>query len=73
MSMNVRKSAVSIFQKVSSKKTPAEIVDKLGIEIPKKIELAKRSKAEQQETVIRKALIESDFAEKINTILGKKN
>ena len=57
------------------KKTPSIIektlVDKLGVEVPREMELAKRPKAEQMETLIRKAAFDTSFKEKIAKILGK--
>ena len=52
--------------------TTEKIVDKLGVEVPKEMELAKRSKAEQMETMIRESALDTSFQEKIRKILGKK-
>ena len=48
-----------------------KLVDKLGVEVPREMELAKRPKAEQMETLIRKATFDTSFQEKIAKILGK--
>lgn len=48
-----------------------KVVDKLGVEVPREMELAKRPKAEQMETLIRKAALDTSFQEKIAKILGK--
>ena len=48
-----------------------KLVDKLGVEVPREMELAKRPKAEQIETLIRKAALDTSFQEKIAKILGK--
>lgn len=48
-----------------------KLVDKLGVEVPREMELAKRPKAEQIETLIRKAAFDTSFKEKIAKILGK--
>lgn len=48
-----------------------KLVDKLGVEVPREMELAKRPKAEQMETLIRKAALDTSFQEKIAKILGK--
>lgn len=57
-----------------------KLVDKLGVEVPREMELAKRPKAEQMEaalkktpSIIEKTLAEFDtsFQEKIAKILGK--
>lgn len=48
-----------------------KLVDKLGVEVPREMELAKRPKAEQMETLIRKAAFDTSFQEKIAKILGK--
>ena len=58
-------------KKLAEKKVPAEIVDKLGVEVPKEIELAKRPKAEQMEALMQKAVLDSSFREQIAKILGK--
>lgn len=58
-------------KKLAEKKVPAEIVDKLGVEVPREMELAKRPKAEQMEALMRKAVFHTSFQEKIAKILGK--
>lgn len=49
----------------------AKLVDKLGTEVPKEFELAKRSKAEQIETLIRDSALNTNFNNKIAEILSK--
>lgn len=49
----------------------AKLVDKLGTEVPKEFELAKRSRAEQIETLIRDSALDANFKKKIAEILGK--
>ena len=49
----------------------AKLVDKLGTEVPNAIELAKRSKAEQIETLIRDSALNTNFNNKIAEILSK--
>lgn len=63
----VLKKSPSIVEKTTTEK----IVDKLGVEVPKEMELAKRSKAEQMETMIRESALDTSFQEKIRKILGK--
>ena len=46
-------------------------VDKLGVEAQKEMKLAKRSKPEQMEVMIREAALGTSFHEKIRKILGK--
>ena len=49
----------------------AKLVDKLGTENREVIELAKRSKAEQMEALIKKSVLETSFNNKIAEFLGK--
>ena len=63
----VLKKSPSIIEKTTTEK----IVDKLGVQVPKEMELAKRSKAEQMETMIRESALDKSFQEKIRKILGK--
>ena len=49
----------------------AKLVEKLGTEVPKEFELAKRSKAEQIETLIRDSALNTNFNNKIAEMLGK--
>ena len=53
------------------KATTLKIVDKLGVEVPKEMELAKRSKDEQMEVMIRESALATSFKEKIRKILGR--
>lgn len=57
------------------KKSPSiiekTIVNKLGVEVPKAMELATRSKAKQIEVLMRKAVLDTSFLERIAKILGK--
>ena len=48
-----------------------KLVDKLGTEVPKEFELAKRSRAEQFETLIRDSALNTNFNNKIAEILSK--
>ena len=63
----VLKKSPSIVEKTTIEK----IVDKLGVEVPKEKDLAKRSKDEQMEVMIRESALGTSFHEKIRKILGK--
>ena len=63
----VLKKSPSIVEKTTIEK----IVDKLGVEAQKEMELEKRPIADQMEVMIREAALGTSFKEKIRKILGR--